>query len=942
MSSAPYKIPHLSNIKAATLNVCSIRNKADLIIELFTDLNLDIMCITETWLNLNDTPIIATLNTNTLSFVHLPRPSSHFGGGLGVLYNKCIKLISYKDLYLEHSEAFSCTFHPNNSLPLTIITIYRPPHQSIPHFIEELDTLLYALTPKTILTGDFNIPITSTSHNSRHLYDILESHNLSQKVTTPTHTANNILDLVISNKSSDIISNTVTHNLITDHYIVLFNIHVPKPTRLSKTIKIRNIAKIDISKFMEDFINNIYICGNNKTLSHFDYILSSTLDVHAPIKQKSIIVRDNSKWFNNNLVTEKRKLRKAEKCWRRSKSTTDFDIFLLCRQQYRSLLKTTKENYYTDLLTNAGKDYKKIFKISNTLLGRLNRRILPDTSILDNINNFDIFFTAKVNDIITSLPSPLSYVPTIPPYSLSLLNLPSTSLVEKLLLSVKSTCSLDPIPVTLLHKLIPYIVMYYKEIIEESIISGSVPSCMKLANVTPTIKKPDLDKSLLASYRPISHLSYISKVLERVVAIQLNDYILSNKILNKFQSAYTKKKNTETALVYIINSLQRASFNKHSSVIILLDLSAAFDTLDHSTLMLRLQSIGINGTALEWFKSYLQNRYFSIQIDSLTSTPRSIHHGVPQGSVLGPILFNIYMIPIFDIFNKYPNIGYHSYADDLQVYMILKDPTKDIPILNNCLEDIRTWLNSNSLSLNSSKTIALHISLSNKSTIPNIYIGNDCIPYSRSARNLGIILDTTLSFTHQISNIIKSVNFILYTIKIIRPSISTEIAKLLITSLILPKLDYCNSIINGIPDYLLHKLQLLQNSAVRLIYNINKFSRTHISPYMKILHWLPIKYRIIYKICMLTHHATHHSQPDYLHTLLTPYTSSRPIRLCLKYTLVIPDLRNVSIKQKRAFSISAPIAWNRLPYNIRSIQSTMLFKNKLKTYLFSLAYPNNN
>ena len=131
---------------------------------------------------------------------------------------------------------------------------------------------------------------------------------MSQKVTTPTHTANNILDLVISNKSSDIISNNVTHNLITDHYIVLFNINVPMPTRLSKTITIRNIAKIDISKFMGDFINNIYICGNNKTLSHFDYILSFTLDVHAPIKQKTIIVRDNSKWFNNNLVIEKRKL----------------------------------------------------------------------------------------------------------------------------------------------------------------------------------------------------------------------------------------------------------------------------------------------------------------------------------------------------------------------------------------------------------------------------------------------------------------------------------------------------------------------------------------------------------------------------------------------------------------------------------------------------------
>ena len=113
---------------------------------------------------------------------------------------------------------------------------------------------------------------------------------------------------------------------------------------------------------------------------------------------------------------------------------------------------------------------------------------------------------------------------------------------------------------------------------------------MKRANVTPTITKADLDKSLLTSYRPISHLSYIAKVIERVVAIQLNDYILSNKILNKFQSAYTKKKNIEIALFYIVNSLQRTYSNKHSSVIVLLDLSAAFDTLDHTTLILRLQS----------------------------------------------------------------------------------------------------------------------------------------------------------------------------------------------------------------------------------------------------------------------------------------------------------------------------------------------------------------
>ena len=143
---------------------------------------------------------------------------------------------------------------------------------------------------------------------------------------------------------------------------------------------------------------------------------------------------------------------------------------------------------------------------------------------------------------------------------------------------------------------------------------------------------------------------------------------------------------------------------KHCSITMFLDLSAAFDTIDHSLLIRRLQCIGITGTALDWFISYLESRTYSVCIDTYKTKPRIIYHGVPRGSVLAPILFNIYLAPLLDIFNRYPDINFHTYADDIQIYCNMPDPSTNISILNNCLDEISGWLASNSLSLNNSKT----------------------------------------------------------------------------------------------------------------------------------------------------------------------------------------------------------------------------------------------
>ena len=233
-------------------------------------------------------------------------------------------------------------------------------------------------------------------------------------------------------------------------------------------------------------------------------------------------------------------------------------------------------------------------------------------------------------NIIKSLPTPLNEPYNLPLYSLSSFTLPSTTTIEKLLSAVNTSSELDPIPHSILNKYHIYIASYYQEIIENSLTSGIFPIYMKTAYVTPIIKKPNLDKSILSNYRPISNLSTLSKTLERVVARQLNSYLHENHILNPYQSAYTKHKSTETAMIHILNHIHLSAASPHGSVVILLDLSAAFDTLDHNILINRLTSIGISGTALDWFISYLTDRFYQISLNSLISKPRKVTHGVPQ------------------------------------------------------------------------------------------------------------------------------------------------------------------------------------------------------------------------------------------------------------------------------------------------------------------------
>ena len=209
---------------------------------------------------------------------------------------------------------------------------------------------------------------------------------------------------------------------------------------------------------------------------------------------------------------------------------------------------------------------------------------------------------------------------------------------------------LDPIPTSLTKECLSDLLPLITRIVNSSLCSGVVPPQFKQAVVTPMLKKPGLDPNDLKNFRPVSNLPFISKILEKVVLTQLQKHLSENDLLEIRQSAYRKNHSTETALLSVADGLLRNADDRLVSVLALLDLSAAFDTLDHPILLQRLETtFGISGTVLHWFASYLEGREQSVKVDNVLSSPSPLRFGVPQGSVLGPILFTLYSQPLSDL-----------------------------------------------------------------------------------------------------------------------------------------------------------------------------------------------------------------------------------------------------------------------------------------------------
>ena len=236
------------------------------------------------------------------------------------------------------------------------------------------------------------------------------------------------------------------------------------------------------------------------------------------------------------------------------------------------------------------------------------------------------------------------------------------------------------------------------------------PQTLKTAIVKPLLKKSTLDPQILNNYRPISNLPFLGKILEKVVYKQLYDHLNLNSIFERLQSGFRPHHSTETALLKVVNDIRLSLDNNLPSILVLLDLSAAFDTVDHAMLLSRLQHhVGLSGPVLNWFRTYLSGRDYFVSLSGHSSASTPITCGVPQGSILGPVLFSLYMLPLGNIIRRH-GIDFHSYADDTQLYIsVSPNDTSPIASLIQCIEQMNTWMSNNFLQLNKDKTEVLVI-----------------------------------------------------------------------------------------------------------------------------------------------------------------------------------------------------------------------------------------
>ena len=342
----------------------------------------------------------------------------------------------------------------------------------------------------------------------------------------------------------------------------------------------------------------------------------------------------------------------------------------------------------------------------------------------------------------------------------------------------------------------------------------------------------------------------------------------------------------------------------------------------------------MSGTALSWFNSYLTGRSYFVNLANCDSDKHNICSGIPQGSILGPLLFSLYILPLGELISKH-GVNFHFYADDTQLYLSVApdDPNALDPLLA-CLSSIKCWMNENFLKLNEDKTEVLIIGSSQQresitSRLGNMTVGNTTV------KNLGVIIDSELNFNTHINHVTKIAFFHLRNIARIRAYLSLDDAKTLIHAFVFSRLDYCNALFSGLPKKTTDRLQLVQNAAARVLTKTKM--REHITPVLASLHWLPVVFRIEFKILLLVYKALNGLAPSYLYDCLPRYVPNRPLRSSSADLIQVPKV-TCRKHGEAAFCFYGPTAWNKLPLYLRQAASVDSFKAQLKTYFFTLAF----
>ena len=957
-------------------NARSLNNKTHCVNDFLSSYPCDILCLTETWLYDQDKDSKQDKNQATLAAAvpdgylveHKARDNGQIGGGVGCVYSKEISLkrLSLSKKYNQF-EILCISLHFKRS-KVYVAIVYRPQPSKknglkLKFFWPQWCDFLSQFSTRAqefIIVGDLNFHLDDKNNRSTIKFNrILSEFGLIQHVLDPTHVGGHTLDVVISKLNSPVIKNVEVKELgfindngspIKDHLAVTFILKGEKHEPKQQTFKYRKWKAIDCTHFEKAFLSRLphFPKGNDchQMALWYHNNLSELADIHAPLLTKKVTHQSNP-WYNSDIIEMKRTARRSERKWKKSGLVVDHQILLENLRQMYKHIKIKKVENIKAQIDECGKDSKKIHSLANRLMGSKTKIMYPSSSSdQDLAESFVQFFANKVNAIQEELESlPESNNLALTSYNnnisvpLSIFKLVSEEEIIKIVTSLPNKqCRLDPMPTWFLKKNLDIFKTVILETVNSSLSNGKMPDALKTALVRPILKDKALDTEIKKNFRPVSNLPVLGKIIEKVVYDRLDQHLQCNNLLDPNQSAYRKCHSTETTLLKLQNDVLCHLDQDRSVALVFIDISAAFDTANHQKLIKCFhQYLGITGTVLQWLESYLTGRKQRVIINESVSSAVLLECGFPQGANLAGLLYNMCTAPLSKIVEKHP-AEHKGFADDNGFYIafVSKNEIEAMISLRNCLTDAMDWFVANNFKVNDDKTHLMYFT-PRKEFNPSFHftLGPEVIEPSFSVESLGIIFDSTMSMEGRINAVTQSVYFHIRNIAKIRQYLSLDTAKILAQTLIISRLDYCNSLLGNLPLRLVNKLKRAQNAAARMLYRKGKYSRSRMTPVLKKLHWLPAALRIKFKILLFAFKCIKGLAPSYLNQLLSEYVPSHNLRSnqLRQRTLVVPRFR----KRKyggRAFSRIAPVLFNELPINVRKSNTVCQFKVNLKTHFF--------
>jgi hypothetical protein len=455
-----------------------------------------------------------------------------------------------------------------------------------------------------------------------------------------------------------------------------------------------------------------------------------------------------------------------------------------------------------------------------------------------------------------------------------------------------------------------------------------MPPSYKHAIVTPLLKKQSLDKNNLNNYRPVSNLSFLSKVSERLVASRLTEYLEMNNLLNPHQSAYRTYHSCESSILFIQSIIFTAMDTGLVALLVLIDLSAAFDTVNHEILLTKMGKLGIKDDALAWCRNYLTDRSQSVSVCGDLSESINLCRGVPQGSVLGPMFFTIYVNDLAAVIQKH-KLQHMMYADDLQIVLTVNvlQVHEAIAKLERCISDIKDWYSLNHLLINDSKTeFIVFGTAAQLKKLPNLQlrVGDCLVPVSGGVRDLGVYLDQQLSMEEHITRTCRSSYGFLRSIGRIRKSLDGTTCNLLVQSLVMSRINFCVSTMVGVNKKQVKRVNKVVKASLKMVNSCRSRTGGIDLSVFGDKDWMKLEQRVHFRLAMITFIALKTGSPFYLYDSLRLVSHSRGLRSVGERQL--ESIRTRLEIGKRSFIAAAPAIWNSLPSEARKSTNIAEFK----------------